>query len=116
MKRTYFTPCCHRYSFRRGLTMKAELVLKICLTLFLLTTGERLAATIRYVRPLASGSGGSWANASGDLQHVINSSFPGDEVWVVVGTYSRMYGGWSFSMKEGIKIYGGFPNAGNKIV
>lgn len=58
-----------------------------------------------YVTPAAAGTGNgsSWANASSSLQIIINNASDGDEVWVAQGTYN---GG--FSMKEGVKIYGGF--------
>jgi hypothetical protein len=62
----------------------------------------------RYVKAGGTGSGTSWSNASGDLQAMINASAAGDEVWVAEGTYQPAAGQW-FSMKEGVKIYGGFP-------
>ncbi|OWY24385.1 T9SS C-terminal target domain-containing protein [Sphingobacteriales bacterium UPWRP_1] len=76
-------------------------------------------ATTRYVTTTGSGSGTSWANASADLQAMINASEPGDEVWVATGTYkptayptgcsgcisTRDY---TFFVKDGVKIYGGF--------
>ncbi|KAB7731119.1 hypothetical protein F5984_09920 [Rudanella paleaurantiibacter] len=74
-------------------------------------TGQ--AQTIRYVKATASGngSGSSWANASGDLQAMINASSANDQVWVAAGVYkptSSTNPGVSFSMKDGVKIYGGF--------
>src|SRR5690606_7604304 len=66
----------------------------------------------RYVKPGATGNGYSWAGASGDLQAMITASALGDEVWVAAGEYQRN-SGQSFSMKEGVKIYGGFPATGN---
>ncbi|QKZ12531.1 beta strand repeat-containing protein [Spirosoma sp. KUDC1026] len=74
------------------------------------------ATPIRYVRAGASGSGNSWADASGDLQRQIN--FTGaEQVWVANGTYKPGSAGStdrsiSFSMKNGVPIYGGF--AGNE--
>lgn len=62
----------------------------------------------RYVKAGATGNGTSWSNASGDLQAMVNASAAGDEVWVAEGTYQPAAGQW-FSMKEGVKIYGGFP-------
>ncbi|GAB3707639.1 hypothetical protein GCM10027592_41970 [Spirosoma flavus] len=76
------------------------------------------AQTIRYVKPTASGNanGTSWANASSDLQAMINASGV-QQVWVAAGTYKP--GGnantnrtVSFSMRNGVTIYGGF--AGNE--
>lgn len=67
------------------------------------------AQTRRFVKPTASGSGdgSSWANASAGLQGIINASAPGDSVFVAGGNYQPV-AGQSFSMKEGVKIYGHF--------
>ena len=78
---------------------------------------------IRYVKPTATGTGdgSSWANASGDLQKMIDElaqnnpqNLPG-EVWVAAGTYapqSQLISGTaysaSFRMRDGISVYGGF--------
>jgi hypothetical protein len=78
-------------------------------------------AVIRYVKPVASGTGDglSWANASGDLQVTISLSSAADQIWVAAGTYkptlsesgvtnpadSRRK---TFSLKEFVPIYGGF--------
>jgi len=69
------------------------------------------AQTIHYVKAGAGGTGTSWANASGNLQTMINASAANDQVWVAAGSYQPQYGS-SFSMKEGVKIYGGFPATG----
>lgn len=77
---------------------------------------------IRYVKPTATGTGdgSSWANASGDLQKMIDElaeSTPSQtgEVWVAAGTYtpqSQLISGTaysaSFRMRDGISVYGGF--------
>lgn len=70
------------------------------------------AQTIRYVKQGGAGNGSSWADASGDFQAMINASVANDEVWVAAGDY-QTNPGTPFSMKEGVKIYGGFPNTGN---
>lgn len=78
---------------------------------------------IRYVMQKAQGTGDgtSWANASGNLQQMINNladnnpqNMPG-EVWVAAGTYtpqSQVLSGTtysaSFRMRDGISVYGGF--------
>lgn len=77
---------------------------------------------IRYVKPTATGTGdgSSWADASGDLQKMIDElaeSTPSQagEVWVAAGTYtpqSQLISGTaysaSFRMRDGISVYGGF--------
>lgn len=79
------------------------------------------ATRIRYVKQGATGDGSSWANASGDLQKMIddladnNVSQQAGEVWVAAGTYkpqSQLISGMnysaSFRMRDGISVYGGF--------
>lgn len=73
----------------------------------ILVSGHTMAQNIRYVKAGGTGDGSSWANASGDLQSIINASASGDQVWVAAGEYQQSLRG-SFSMKEGVKIYGGF--------
>lgn len=76
---------------------------------------------IRYVKIGGTGDGTSWANASGDLQKMIDelaNNNPQDlagEVWVAEGTYepkSQLISGAgysaSFRMCDGISVYGGF--------
>ena len=87
-------------------------------------------ALIRYVKPVANGTGdgSSWANASGNLQAMINIANPAaDEIWVAAGKYfpTAFPSGCStcgtagptnrnntFLLKSGLRIYGGF--AGNE--
>ncbi|MFA7686819.1 MAG: choice-of-anchor Q domain-containing protein [Moheibacter sp.] len=83
--------------------------------------------TIRYVKPVASGSGdgSSWENASGDLQAMINASNTrtlgyGDTIFVASGIYkpNRRPDSLdiitpnqrenSFVLKNNIRIHGGF--------
>src|SRR6186713_1418517 len=79
--------------------------------------------TIRYVKLGGSGttSGADWANASGDLQAMINASDSGDQVWVGWGMYipnrradnlnvinNTQDRNNSFVMKSGVNIYGSF--------
>jgi len=95
---------------------------------FLLFATPVLSQTVRYVREGGSGTkdGLSWANASGDLQAMINASANGDQVWVAAGIYipsaGTVYGSGSmfegkdqggFKMKNGVEIYGGFPASGS---
>lgn len=74
-------------------------------------TNTLSAQTIRYVRTFSAGNGATWGGASNNLQSMINASSPGDEVWVGAGLYQPLPG-TSFVMKEGVKIYGGFPDTG----
>lgn len=82
------------------------------LLLFWLWASMSQAQTIRYVKPTATGAGDgtNWANASGDLQGMINASGT-EQVWVAAGIYKPTTGSnrnASFSMKAGVKIYGSF--------
>ncbi|MDQ6479291.1 right-handed parallel beta-helix repeat-containing protein [Dyadobacter sp. LHD-138] len=64
-------------------------------------------AGVSYIKAGATGSGASWDCAAGNVQVAINSATAGQQVWVARGTYQPA-GGGSYSMKEGVKIYGGF--------
>ncbi len=92
---------------------------------FWLWGGYAQAQTIRYVKATASGTGtgASWANASADLQAMIDyvaaNGTGSKEVWVAAGTYKPTkdpFGSASptdprdktFYVKDGVKIYGGF--------
>uniref|UniRef100_UPI0037C0A5A9 hypothetical protein n=1 Tax=Arenimonas sp. TaxID=1872635 RepID=UPI0037C0A5A9 len=100
--------------------------LRVALFFSLLMGGSSQAfAAIRYVKPTATGSGdgSSWANASANLQAMINASAANDEVWVAAGTYRPTqdpFGNSSpadprdrtFYLKDGVKLYGGFAATG----
>ncbi|WP_185155474.1 right-handed parallel beta-helix repeat-containing protein [Rudanella paleaurantiibacter] len=78
-----------------------------------------LAQPIRYVRAVAvgRGDGSSWANASADLQQMIDAVGT-QQVWVAAGTYkptSTTARTVSFSMKNGVAIYGGFSASGDPL-
>ncbi len=69
--------------------MKAHLLI-----LFILFFGTKSTAqTTRYVSTLGSGTkdGLSWANASSDIQAMINASSSGQQVFVAIGTYKPLY-------------------------
>ncbi|MCC5946102.1 MAG: hypothetical protein JJT94_14325, partial [Bernardetiaceae bacterium] len=96
-------------------TLKSVIIIALCLISYL------AEAQVRYVKPTATGTGdgSSWANASNDLQAMINASAAGEQVWVAAGTYKptqyptgcgtctnpRQY---TFSLKSGVEVYGGF--------
>jgi hypothetical protein len=74
-----------------------------------------------YVKTVSSGAGdgSSWANASSDIQGIINGSLENDSIWIAAGVYKPQAdasGNTSptnarqkvFYMKSGIKIFGGF--------
>jgi hypothetical protein len=84
----------------------------------LLSSSISFAQTVRYVSAAGTNTNPvtatSWANATPDLQGAINASQPGEQVWVRSGLYrpttttgpdSRTI---SFTLKEGVAIYGGF--------
>lgn len=84
-----------------------------------LIAGSAEGKTI-YVKEGGTGDGSSWAGAYWDLQDALNEADPNDEIWVAEGTYvptelsdpcdSRSA---TFAMKNGVRIYGGFPAVGD---
>lgn len=85
----------------------------LILGLIVLSATNATAQTVRYVKPVASGTGDglSWANANDNLQAMINASGNGDEVWVAAGTYKPTTGASrtiAFKMKDSVAIYGSF--------
>lgn len=93
-------------------------------TLFVLTScfSNSVNAQIRYVTESGSGvqDASSWANAAPGtaLRNIINTTTPGEEVWVACGTYyptpdnNRAI---SFNMRNGVSIYGGFQGTENTL-
>jgi hypothetical protein len=75
---------------------------------------------VLYVKPGGTGTGTSWANASGNLQAMIDASSPGNEIWIARGTITPDWTGtswystssdkknWAFVLKNNVAIYGGF--------
>lgn len=94
----------------------------------LLSLQEQGMATIRYVKAGGSGTqtGASWADASGDLQLMINqsSSTALDTIWVAAGTYvpnrpaddlntiDADNRNNAFTFTKNVRMYGGFPATG----
>lgn len=80
------------------------------------------AQNVKYVKSGGTGNGSSWANASGDLQAMIDSSTGEDSIWVAKGIYKATKAPWptttdgsavtardnAFVMKKGAKVFGGF--------
>ncbi|RFS17151.1 S-layer family protein [Emticicia sp. C21] len=77
--------------------------------------------TRRYVKTIGTGTGDgfSWANASGDIQAMINASSANDSVWVSAGIYKPIADASGnvnpsnsrnkiWYMKSGVKLFGGF--------
>jgi fibronectin-binding autotransporter adhesin len=90
--------------------------------------GGANAQTIHYVMAGGTGTGTtSWANASGDLQAMINASVSGDQIWVAGGTYkpNRQADNLTvitsddrsnaFVLKKDVKVYGGFAGTENSL-
>ncbi|MBA4853887.1 S-layer family protein [Emticicia sp. BO119] len=84
--------------------------------------------TRRYVKTSATGTGDgtSWANATNDIQAMINASASGDSVWIATGVYIPLYDGTGnanpanvrhkiFYMKSGVKLFGGFAGTETSI-
>jgi len=66
-----------------------------------------------YVKHDAAGlnNGTTWTDAFTSLQSALDVAIPGAEIWVAAGTYKPATGTdrtISFSMKNGVAIYGGF--------
>eukprot|EP01132_Coremiostelium_polycephalum_P017802 gene17802-21277_t len=96
---------------------------KLLLSFLLVTLSwATMAQTIRYVKPVATGTGAgtSWTNASDDLQATLNNSAAGDQIWVAGGTYkpnrkadalntgTPYDNNNAFILKADVKVYGGF--------
>lgn len=78
------------------------------LLLFTFLSAGEIFATTYYAAPNASGNGSSWSTP-GDLQSLINNAVIGDQIWALQGTYTPGNNRTSsFSMKNGISIYGSF--------
>ena len=84
-------------------------------------TGVGFGKTI-FVDATASGvnNGSSWVDAYNFLQDGLDDADPCDVIWVAQGTYypTTEVGGTgsryqTFRMKNGVGIYGGFPDTGN---
>ncbi|MGM8213776.1 MucBP domain-containing protein [Virgibacillus sp. W0430] len=116
--------------------LQKNLLISLCFILTIGTMGSILnggaiqaaSGDIIYVNETATGSndGSSWNNAFTNLQDGLDAASAGDEIWISEGTYypSKDIGGnnnpsdprmKTFQMKNGVEIYGGFPNSGNPV-
>lgn len=82
------------------------------LIILLLICHVKSFAAIRYVKEGGTGSGTSWADASGDLKATLDAAVTGDTIWVAKGTYKPDETGSdrtkTFNVKSGVKLLGGF--------
>jgi hypothetical protein len=80
----------------------------------LLAAPSAFAGTVYHVDSAAEpgGDGTTWATALDELQAALLAAGPGDEVWVVGGTYAPAPPGGSpdlsFVLPPGVAVYGGF--------
>lgn len=70
-------------------------------------------ADIRYVNAAAAGAndGSSWADAYTDLNAALVAAQAGDEIWVAAATYTPADAASSFSLPDGVAVYGGFAGS-----
>ena len=95
--------------------------------IFGLSLGFSVQAATLYVNTAASGNndGSSWQHAYTDLQAALAAAQGGDELWVAAGVYKPVTPSdvdnvtdaereYSFSLKNGVALYGGF--VGNEAI
>jgi hypothetical protein len=88
--------CKEKYPFFIGKKKNAmkRILCILCIIGVAFTAGAQTTSpNIRYVMETAAGdsTGSDWANASADLQKMIDLSGAGDQVWVAAGTYLPLY-------------------------
>lgn len=111
---SFFLNCRSQFTDKIMIQHRLQIRAALVISLALIGTVPSLAA-IFYVTQAGAGlkNGSSWANAATgtNLQSMIAAASEGDQVWVGCGTYFPTTGtdrGASFSMKNGVEIYGGF--------
>lgn len=87
---------------------------KLLLILLFFSNHSLQAQNIWYVKNGATGNGNSWANASNNLQQVINNATEGDEIWIAQGTYQPAIN-TAFVLNKNVSLYGGFSNTGSPL-
>lgn len=99
-----------------GTTLLRVLAVSAILLLMALSANTVRAATI-YVNETGAGSGTSWADATPDLQAALAAAVAGDQIWVAGPAVYKTDPGAdrnaSFQLKEGVEMYGAFPNTGD---
>lgn len=98
--------------------MPSSLFKAFAFLLFFFYSFNVSAQTKIYVNSSAAGanSGLNWANAYTDLQAAITKSVAGNEIWVARGNYSPgALAASTFTLKGGVKIYGGFAGTETSI-
>ncbi|MBN2758394.1 MAG: right-handed parallel beta-helix repeat-containing protein [Bacteroidales bacterium] len=89
--------------------------MKLFLLLFITLFFNIIIYSQVYVKSTAVGAnnGNSWIDAYTDVQTAINdASIGGEDVWIAAGTYQH---GSQMGLRNGVTVYGGFPNTGNPI-
>lgn len=83
--------------------------------LFLFARPMVSEGAVLYVKNGGTGDGSSWAAAAGDLRTVLAGASSGDEIRVAAGSYKPHADdrGVSIVLKNGVALYGGFPDTGN---
>ncbi|MDB5047357.1 MAG: hypothetical protein JWO30_428 [Fibrobacteres bacterium] len=75
-----------------------------------------LRSNVRFVKPGGTGTGSSWADASGAIQPALDASASGQQVWVMGGagvTYASDATADGFVIKSGVSLYGSFNGTEN---
>lgn len=103
--------------------MKKLIIFFVFYFAFVIVTMSQIVPTagIVYVKQGATGNGSSWLMATGDLHEAIMTSGV-TEVWVAEGSYHPTWQydiadtrAFSFRLKNGVTLYGGFPAVGTPV-
>lgn len=86
--------------------------MRTILFLFIFFSFSLQAQNTWFVKNNGTGNGNSWANASNNLQLIINNATDGDEIWIAEGTYQPIIN-TAFTLTKNVSLYGGFPNTGS---
>ncbi len=95
----------------------------LILSVFVIGASLFTQAQTYYVVEGATGSGTSWADASGDLQSILTTATAGAQIWVAAGTYypvscspcNENQRDISFIVPDSVKVYGGFNGTESNI-